>query len=601
MATGVLGCPETYTVRAHWRGGERLFGDISGVTSITWARRLDKTSVALIEVTKPSAAPECVSRVLSKIAEWVHEISIYRDEKLVWQGPVTSVRERRSTMSIEARDVLVYLDRRINWKLIPKQNADGTTIARGYVQAAFADYIEPGTGVRWSTDPNVLKYLTVYTGAPRAKVDRYLPRSTYFGPLLRTLSTQGMDFTCVGRRIIIMPEATAKTRAQARLTDAHFSEEAEVLSDGMAIATRATVTWTWTPNQTALAARQEWGISRSPGELPVGAGALRGVDGAQDVSEPASPYPWTTASADSGDEGVPGSPEAFLTAGKSQLGKSSRTGACAPYGAWYGEQTGESGWECAPWAFTFLSWCAQASGNTGALPEAGDGQQMAEAFQQAGRWSDDPQDGCRGAVVFFTMGGTELVNHGGIVARLRPDGRLEVVEGDTAGLVTIRVRSLDEVAGYGYPAYPSDPAPRAVLAAEDKTVAKSLSGLRRADTRIWGFIDALQVYQAEAKETAATLWRPKLTTLLTQTDPPKPMVQVPENAFLSPRAPISMQQLVPGVRIDLALDGYQRTALAGLRLSDVSVTWRPGEPERVTVAFAPLRGQEIAPDVWDES
>ncbi|MFI6326651.1 hypothetical protein ACIBG8_54645 [Nonomuraea sp. NPDC050556] len=593
---GVLGCAEAYQIVAHWRGGERQFGAISGVTALTWGRRLDKTSTCTLEITKGEADPACVNGVLDKLAEWVHEVTVYRDGKVVWQGPVTSIDERRTTVTVLARDVVGWLDRRINWVELKKQTADGTVIAESYIRQAFARWTEPGTSTSYSTDPNVLEFLKVYNGAPKAKVERFLPRSAYYGTLLRNLTKQGMDFTCVGRRIIIMPEATSKTRAQARLTDADFSQEISVLSDGMAIATRATITWIWTPEESSASAAV---LGVRAGRL-VGAAEVRPVDGDQEEIEPAGDYPWDGTVADRS------TPEAMLGAAKGEMFKKADADGSSAYGRWFAERTGDAEWAVEPWAFTFLSWCAEQSGNAGAFPAAGDGQQLAEAMRADGRWSDDPAQGARGALAFFDLDGDGVVDHGGVVARLRDDGRLELVEGDTGGKVALRVRSTDGLAGYGYPAYENvavRPMVSAAVraAAKDKRVSRSVSGIRRADVKVWNFLDAMQDFQTEPKESAYALYRPKLTSLLTQTDPPRPTVQVPDGAFLLPTAPITIEQLVPGVRVDIALNGYQRAAMAGLRLSDVEVTWKPGEAERVSVAFAPLRGQETPPDVWDET
>lgn len=599
---GNLGCPGEYLVVAHWRGGERQFGLITGVTNLAWSRRLDKTSTCTLEVTKAEADPACVNGVLDKLAEWVHEISLYRDGKLVWQGPVTSILERRTRVSIIARDVTAWMDRRINLTQLPKTTADAATIARTYVQRAFATYTEPGTTTKWDCDPNVLAYLTVTTGAPRAKVDRILARSSYYGPLLRALTTQGMDFTCVGRRIIIGPEATRTSRAQARLTDADFSAEVGVMSDGMAIATRATVTWVWTPDTaaTALSARSAVGSE----VLFVNAG-VRPVDGAQEAREPDGSYPW--------DGSVPqdGTPEALIAAVKGESDEPAAESRCTRYGAWLAEQVGDPSWECGPWSAALLAWAADQSGNAGAFPVSGDPVELASWFQSAGRWSGDPLEGARGALAFYDLDGDGIADHVALVLRLVIEGmdtpRLETVEGNTDDRVAVRVRALDGLLGYGFPTYPAITAPARALAASvradppDKRVSRSVSGFRRSDATIWNMLDALQVYQTETKDAGYALWRPKLTTLLTQTDPPRPMVQVPDDAYLLPTAPITMEQLVPGVRIDIALDGYQRASIAGLRLSDVEVTWAPGENERVQVAFAPLRGQETPPDVWDET
>lgn len=97
---GTLGCATSYQAVIHWQGGKRLFAVLDAVTEVTWARKLDDYSEASVKLAKPALSPLCWSKIAAQydndgmllrpgIEPWAHELSIYRDHGLVWQGPVT--------------------------------------------------------------------------------------------------------------------------------------------------------------------------------------------------------------------------------------------------------------------------------------------------------------------------------------------------------------------------------------------------------------------------------------------------------------------------------------------------------------------------------
>jgi hypothetical protein len=55
---------------------------------------------------------------VGQIEPYAHELSLYRDSELVWQGPVTRTVENRTTFTVEAKDVTEWLARCVNTTLL---------------------------------------------------------------------------------------------------------------------------------------------------------------------------------------------------------------------------------------------------------------------------------------------------------------------------------------------------------------------------------------------------------------------------------------------------------------------------------------------------
>src|SRR5690606_28272131 len=121
--TGRLGCAETYSAAVHLRGGRVLWTplDTEGITALSWGRKLGDYSEASVTVAKKDLPRECLQRLADTVNEtgritpgvhvWSHELSIYRDGRLVWQGPIIQPQESRTEITLDARDALFWNDR----------------------------------------------------------------------------------------------------------------------------------------------------------------------------------------------------------------------------------------------------------------------------------------------------------------------------------------------------------------------------------------------------------------------------------------------------------------------------------------------------------
>ncbi len=226
----------------HWRGGSRPFTSpgVDGLTGVSWNRTVNDTSEAFITIAK-GEAPDCCG-LLGEIEPYIHELSIYRDEELVWQGPVVRTVESRSTFRVEARDVTEWLARTINTQVLRYVNVGDPVMPAGPVQGIAESIIDlnisdPG----FSTPPdwcNILPFI-VRDDSPvltRFEKDGSTDAAIWLVPVLKILDEElvprGLQYTTVGRRIVLGRPQTAADRPLATLTLDHIAGDVEVIKDG---------------------------------------------------------------------------------------------------------------------------------------------------------------------------------------------------------------------------------------------------------------------------------------------------------------------------------------------------------------------------------
>ncbi|TBO60919.1 hypothetical protein EYS09_03885 [Streptomyces kasugaensis] len=248
MSESVLGCAEGYTAAIHWRGGARSFvaeSTLVGLTACSWSRTLNDTSDARIVVAKGNASPDCCA-ALGQVEPWVHELTIYRDGELVWQGPVTKVTEHRDSVAVEAQDVYAWLDKLVNTSLIR------------YVDASGPDgrYRAPVTHIAWNIlrlnlgdtlsqphdYPAVMDYIVRRDPAEQVRFEKDGTHNksiwnAYVGDIWRELAKRGLTWTAVGRSLLLRSRPTTSTVALARLELDHILGDVEVIKDGASAAT----------------------------------------------------------------------------------------------------------------------------------------------------------------------------------------------------------------------------------------------------------------------------------------------------------------------------------------------------------------------------
>lgn len=191
-----LGCG-THRAFVYRRGGERLVGEITEITSLEWERVRDEISVSKIKVTGWSK--DC-GALLAILQPWAYEVVIFRDngfsQDRVWEGPITLLTYEADSVTIQCRDVMAYAYRRII-KQTMTDTATGATVvdrAKRILQNVFAP-----------DDPNLLGYLTPLVRSDDARQRRSIPAyaRTAYEEIDDMAANAGLDYTAVGRRIML--------------------------------------------------------------------------------------------------------------------------------------------------------------------------------------------------------------------------------------------------------------------------------------------------------------------------------------------------------------------------------------------------------------
>ena len=187
---------DRYSVEITRRGGYGRLADLSEwVESIDWNRVMDDRSTAEVVIRKRSGCHE----PLSFVDPWATELRIWRDDEMVWEGPVTEYTEQDAFVVINASDITEWMQYRRITSTIDHEVLPGvapTEIAREIIEQAYAP-----------DDPRVLEYVDIRSGGDliTRKID-VEDRTTYAEQELRALAGSFIDYTVVGRRIIVWPD-----------------------------------------------------------------------------------------------------------------------------------------------------------------------------------------------------------------------------------------------------------------------------------------------------------------------------------------------------------------------------------------------------------
>jgi hypothetical protein len=179
----------------------------------------------------------------------MHELVIFRDGVRVWEGPITRITYTTTDVEFEARDVMVYVYRRIlregynDTYRITERNPNGTVKTSEGVFPVIERAENIIANALAPHDPNVLPYLTTITSVDDANESRVVqPWSTTAWEAVDTLAaTAGLDYTVVGRRILLWDTHTPIGRLPT-MTDGDFSDSPIVSEYGMQTATFMAVT-----------------------------------------------------------------------------------------------------------------------------------------------------------------------------------------------------------------------------------------------------------------------------------------------------------------------------------------------------------------------
>lgn len=195
-----LGCG-TYEVYFKTRGGTTNVCASQNTTHISFNRTLNDTSTATISVTTNGVSEECC-RCYSEIRPWKHEMAIYRDNQLVWIGPITHIIHRQGGLTIDftAKDLSAWFDKR--WINLPGTDYDVEDVdIRDVFQFLISNAYNQGP---WNMSWNLQN-----TGIPISKFypgyfppDRWGGLYSKIGDEIRDLTRSGIDWTIINRQMV---------------------------------------------------------------------------------------------------------------------------------------------------------------------------------------------------------------------------------------------------------------------------------------------------------------------------------------------------------------------------------------------------------------
>lgn len=233
-------CIQGHSIAIYDRGGARRAHNLVDIASVEWGRVRDSKSSATFTITGRSC--ESQADILRDVARAAgrYEVVIHRGSDRVWEGPIRTVATLRDRAVILSTDIKQYLDRTslsVDWPT-PE---DGPPVLMGdrleemithELSVSYSMATNSGTVLvpRWEglAQPiNVLPYMTIYPGSVLTRSNT-LSFEMMLGEHIDNLVDGGMDYTVVGRRLVIWDSALSIGQTR-KLTDADFYGDIEVV------------------------------------------------------------------------------------------------------------------------------------------------------------------------------------------------------------------------------------------------------------------------------------------------------------------------------------------------------------------------------------
>lgn len=224
---GKLGCGE-YVVRIQDRGGDPVRTELEW-QSLSYGRKVDDMSDARVTVGADGLADEECCQALSGLQAWKHEISIWRDGVEAWVGVVGDPEYTADGVTIPARDLFQWMERRNLEHDRTFTGVDLALVFRQYVLDALDRDTSPNITVELYTS-GAIGDRSIVALARRRAADE-----------LRELARTGVDFTMIGRRMLVggeelplspLPPLTEAVIDDPRLTVRGLDAASEVIVVG---------------------------------------------------------------------------------------------------------------------------------------------------------------------------------------------------------------------------------------------------------------------------------------------------------------------------------------------------------------------------------
>ena len=210
--------------------GTTLIGNAGELktTRIFWARTLDETSEASVEVPITGIGAKICCDILRDVIPLVHELVIYRNEVPVWIGPIITMTFADDIVRIEAKDLTWWMDHRVPRVARNFQQTDLSTIFRTLIEdAEDIEYF----GMLTDINPSGI------LGDREIKINEY----KYFGDHLRELGRTGIDWTVYLRKMYAGGYTVPNATPIATLKSEHFKNGYELALRGDIMCSNAIV------------------------------------------------------------------------------------------------------------------------------------------------------------------------------------------------------------------------------------------------------------------------------------------------------------------------------------------------------------------------
>lgn len=219
--SGRLGCGEP-TAFITARCGAGVACVLENITSLQWDRRLDDISAATVTIDLSGDSKSTCCLCLADVEPWCHELHIWRDGEEVWVGPVVEIVYSYTKVVVRAQDSLGWLTVRvppidINFTAA---DVDLTDIGEFIIQTAFAEDTVTCELDNLHLTPSGFVGKRFWDAFSGSAFDA-----------LSDLSDTGLDFTTMGRTIVLAGDTTPFTPL-ILLNDEHIIGEVEISKNG---------------------------------------------------------------------------------------------------------------------------------------------------------------------------------------------------------------------------------------------------------------------------------------------------------------------------------------------------------------------------------
>lgn len=276
-------CVTKHVAMIYDRGGSRKLSQLINLAKVEWNRERDNVTLATITI----SAKNCVAQIstIRAIAAKRHELVLFEGDDRVWEGPIDDVNWYSNRIEIIAKDVAEYPFNAPLTKDWPNEDEGGprymTDRVEEIIEYEMTTNYQADVGIggvpnvitipRWETiDPpaNVLPFLDVRASTgPQGILTRSSTAAfeMTLGEHLSNLAQGGLNYTALGRRLIVWDGATPLGRTRI-VTDSDFYGELRVIQSGADAAMIGHISATRDPNSEETAG--DGGVGNAGGPDP---------------------------------------------------------------------------------------------------------------------------------------------------------------------------------------------------------------------------------------------------------------------------------------------------------------------------------------------